>query len=204
MSEIADNPDSVETPVAKRVSTRKLWILAAPVAAGLAMLVALWGLNSFQAGSNRPKSVQKSAADSAPPQIPAHERAALEEQLKRNPDHPPILMRLAEMEREAGRPAGAIPYLRKILDKDSTNLDARLELSRVLYETNDVDGAVKEIQKLLADHPGQVDALYNLGAIYANQNRMDLARQAWAKAVASDPQSESGKRAKDGLAQLSR
>jgi len=181
---------------------RRIWIFAAPCAIGASVLLALWGLNSFQAGANRPKVVKAGEAEAKP--IPAHERAMLEEQLKSNPDHPPILMRLAEMEREEGRPQGAIPYLRKILDHDATNLDARLELSRALYETKDVDGAVKETQRLLTDHPGQVDALYNLGAIYANQNRVDLAKRYWTQAVASDPNSDSGRRAKDGLAQLGR
>ena len=94
--------------------------------------------------------------------------------------------------------------LEKILDRDPANLDARLELGRALYDSGDTDRALKETQRLLADHPGRVDGLYNPGAIYANLNRADLARQYWNQAVVSDPNSDSGKRAKDALVQLAK
>jgi tetratricopeptide (TPR) repeat protein len=184
--------------------TRKAWMIAAPVLLGVAILLSLRGLNSFHGGSRAAKTQSGSTSENAAPPNPAHERAALEEQLKNNPDHPPILFRLAEMEREAGRPQGAVPYLKKILEHDASNQDARLELGRALYDSGDTDGALKETQRLLADHPGQVDGLYNLGAIYANLNRADLARQYWSQAVAADPNSDSGKRAKDALAQLAK
>ncbi len=184
------------------VEKKKLLIIAIPVVIGGATILILNGLNAHRSAASKPAS--KSAETQAAPENPAHERAALEEQLKRNPDHPPILLRLAEMEREAGRPSGAVPYLRKVLEHDPTSLDARLELGRALYEANDADGALKETQRLLADHPNQVDGLYNLGAIYANQNRLDLARQYWTQAASVDPKSDSGQRARDGLAQLSK
>lgn len=186
------------------LGSRKVWIAVAPVAIGVAILLSLKGRNSFQSGSRAAKSQSDAGSENAAPPNPAHERAALEEQLQKNPDHAPILFRLAEMEREAGRPSGATPYLRKILEHDPTNLDARLELGRALYDSGDIDGALKETQRLLADHPGQVDGLYNLGAIYANLSRADLARQYWSQAVAADPNSDSGKRAKDALVQLAK
>ncbi len=158
-------------------------------------------LNKMMSPSGGKSSVASTETQSAVPQNPAHERA-LEEELKKKPGHPPILLRLAELERDAGRPAGAVPYLRQILEQDPKNEDARLELGRMLYDAGDVEGALKETQQLLADHPNQVDGLYNLGAIYANQNRLDLAREYWSKAVVTAPLSDSGRRAKDSLAKL--
>jgi tetratricopeptide (TPR) repeat protein len=184
------------------VDKKRVLIIAVPMAIGVATILILNGLNSGSSKRANESATKTTESQTAPPN-PAHERAALEEQLKKNPDHAPILLRLAELEREAGNIAGAIPYLRQVLDKDPKNLDARLELGRALYETNDIAGALKETQRLLADHHGQVDGLYNLGAIYANQNKPDLARQYWMQAVKQDPQSDSGKRAKDGLAKLS-
>jgi tetratricopeptide (TPR) repeat protein len=157
----------------------------------------LFVLNKLMSPSRSTPASVPAATQPAVPPNPAHERAALEEELKRKPGHPPILLRLAEMEREAGKPSGAVPYLRQILDQDSKNEEARLELGRTLYDSGDIEGALKETKQLLADHPNQVDGLYNLGAIYANQNRFDLAREYWSKAVASDPLSDSGSRAKD-------
>jgi tetratricopeptide (TPR) repeat protein len=178
------------------IDKRKVLIAAVPLAIGLATLLFLTRIG------HRPEPAREAPASA--PQNPAHERAALEEELKRKPDHAPILLRLAELEREAGRTAGAVPYLRKVLEQDSKNEEARLELGRALYETGDVDGAIRETKQLLADHPNQVDGLYNLGAIYANLNRADLAREFWSKAVAAAPQTDSGRRAKDSLAQLAK
>lgn len=185
-----------------KMDKKRILTVAVPVAIGLALILILNGLNSHRSAPSSQSSAKTSEPKPTAPENPAHERAALEEQLKRNPGHAPILLRLAEMEREAGRPAGAVPHLRKILEHDPANLDARLELGRALYEADDLAGALRETQRLLADHPGQVDGLYNLGAIYANQNRADLARQYWSQAVTAAPQSDSGRRAKEGLEKL--
>ena len=163
--------------------------------------VTLLVLNKMMSPRSEP-SPAKTETQSAVPPNPAHERAALEEELKKKPGHPPILLRLAELERDEGRPAGAVPYLRQILEQDSKNEDARLELGRALYDVGDIEGALKETKQLLADHPDQVDGLYNLGAIYANQNRLDLAREYWSKAVVTAPASDSGARARESLTKL--
>ena len=181
--------------------SRKIWTAVIPLAVGALILAALWGINSYRNNGGAKKEASASAG-TAVPQNPAHEKAALEEQLKRNPDHPPILMRLAELEQEAGHPAGAVPYLRRILEKDPKNADARLELGRTLYESGDAEAALAETTRLIADHPGNVDGLYNLGALQANRNQFEQAKQAWTKAVALDPKSDSGRKAQEGLAKL--
>jgi len=182
------------------IKKKRVLMLAVPAAVGLTTLLLLGGLLSHTSKSSASTPVEKT--QSPTPQNPAHERAALEEQLKKNPGHPPILLRMAELESEAGRPAGAVSYLKEALEHDTKNEDARLELGRTLYDTGDVDGAIRETKQLLADHPNQVDGLYNLGAIYANLNRTDLARQYWLQAVAAAPQSDSGRRAKQSLEML--
>jgi tetratricopeptide (TPR) repeat protein len=187
--------------MAMKFVSRKFWVGVAPLAVGVLLLAGLWRINSYRSGSSAKSDTSTATAETVP-QNAAHERASLEEQLKRNPDHAPILMRLAEIERDAGNQAGAIANLRKVLKKDPKNADARLELGRSLYDSGDIDGALKETRQLVADHPDNVDGLYNLGAIYANQNQFDLARQFWNKAVSVAPQSDSGRRAQDGLTKL--
>ncbi len=182
------------------MSTMKKKILLAliPLAVGGGIFAILGGLNSFR---TKPAPVATAAPGSAPAN-PAHERASLEEQLKKNPGHPPILLRLAEMESADGHPVEAQKLLRQALEKDSANLDARLELSKSLYETGKISEAIVETKRLLADHPDQVDGLYNLGAIYANEGNLQLARQLWSQAVKADPTSESGKKASEGLSKI--
>ena len=127
---------------------------------------------------------------------------ALEQELAKKPGHPPILIRMAQISGELGKASDAISYLQQLLKADPGNVDGRLELSRLLYETNDVQGSLRETLKILETNPKQVDALYNLGAIYANLNNAALARTYWSRAVSSDPNSDSGKRAREGLERL--
>ena len=119
------------------------------------------------------------------------------------PGHPPILFRMAQIDRENGKNAEAINLLKKILQQEPDNAEAHLELGRTLYETGDVAGAIEQTKQILKKNPKHADALYNLGAMYANSNNIPLARDYWTKAAASDPGSESGKNAQKGLQQLS-
>ena len=181
----------------------KLWTAVIPLAAGAGVYFLLGNLDS--AHSNSSSAAVKAVNTNAPaPQDPTHEKAALEEELKKKPDHAPILLRLAELARDAGQPKQAAEYLKRAVATDAKNVDARLELSRTLYEINDVDGALAETKRLLVDHPNQIDALYNIGAIYANLGKTDLARKYWTQAVATDPNSESGRKSADALSKITR
>jgi cytochrome c-type biogenesis protein CcmH/NrfG len=182
-----------------KIERRKIWITVLPLAVGALILASLWKISSPH--KDAPAAATATNTPIAP-ENPVHEKASLEEQLKKNPGHPPILMRLAELERDAGKPAGAVPYLKKILEQDPKHEEARLELGRALYDTGDSDGALRETKQLIADHPANVDGLYNLGAIYANQNQFGLAREVWSKAVALGSQSDSGRKAQDGLSKI--
>ena len=93
-----------------------------------------------------------------------HELKALGEQLKRKPGHAPVLFRMAELERAAGRHAEAAAHLREIL-KAEPGKGSPLELGRALFEAGDVQAALAETASSLTGSRRNVDALYNLGAI---------------------------------------
>jgi tetratricopeptide (TPR) repeat protein len=90
--------------------------------------------------------------------------------------------------------------LREVLKSEPTNADAHLELGRVLYEKGDRAGGTAETERALAINPKHVDALYNLGAIYANAGDLERARSYWISAMNADPESDSGKQARQSLA----
>ncbi|MEW5976798.1 MAG: tetratricopeptide repeat protein [Acidobacteriota bacterium] len=138
----------------------------------------------------------------APTMSAGDEMNELQHQLRRKPDHTPVLLRMAEIAREKGRPSEAVKYLREALQHDPDNGAARVELGRALYEAGDTAGALLETRELLKREPENVDALYNMGAILGNLNRDDEARQYWEKAIALAPASESGGRAKNSLERL--
>lgn len=183
-----------------KINARKVATIAVPLAIGGGIL-AFFGTLSGPRPASAPATATGSVGTVAP-QDPVHEQASLEQQLKQNPGHTPILLRLAELARDQGKPAEGIDYLRQALETEPANADARLELGRALYEAGDIDGAIKETKQLVEDHPENVDGLYNLGAIYANRNQPDLARDYWTKAVAADALSDSGLKAKNGLQQI--
>lgn len=144
------------------------------------------------------------ASSSNPNADRAHEFKALEQELAKKPEHPPILLRMAQISSELGKPADAIAYLQRLVKADPGNVDGSLELARLLYESHDVQGALSQTKKILEANPKQVDALYNAGAIYANLNDFAQARIYWNSAVASDGASDSGKRARESLGKIPR
>jgi cytochrome c-type biogenesis protein CcmH/NrfG len=131
-----------------------------------------------------------------------HELKMLGSELEKKPGHTPVLMRMAQIERTQGKLEDAEGRLREVVKNEPSNPDALLELGRLLYEKGDVTGAIAETQKALDANPRHVDALYNLGAIYANTGDPIRARSYWTKAVEAAPETDSGKKAREGLARI--
>jgi Flp pilus assembly protein TadD len=131
-----------------------------------------------------------------------HELKALEDSLKKNPGHVPILVRMAQIHMDLGDKDQAVRRLREAVEAEPKNPQARLELGRALFESGDVHGAIRETNSLLEMDPYDIDGLYNLGAIYANLGQDDRAREYWTKAVSVDPDSESAQRPMNALKQL--
>ena len=128
-----------------------------------------------------------------------HELKTLQSDLEKNPDHVPILLRMAQVSRDIGKLNDSVRYLRDAVKQDPKSKEALLELGRALYETGDVDGSIRETKRLTEIDPSNVDALYNLGAIYGNLSQDEHAREYWEKAASLGPDTESGRRAKENL-----
>ena len=188
-------------------------LLSQGLAIGVALTFSGLGVYSFlRNGSSASQSTQATSraalsAESVPATKNTHAKLAeletLQQQLKKKPNHTPVLLRMAQVAREMGKPEEAAQHLRQALQQEPTNREARLELGRALYETGDIGGAIDATQEILKNNPGDVDALYNLGAIYGNMKQDDSARKYWLQAVAVAPASPSGQLAKQALTQLS-
>jgi TolA-binding protein len=182
-------------------STKTLTILGL-----LSALVAAPGLfylgKSIVANGRVPKRLIVAAPGEAAPDNKQHEAIFLAEALKKKPDHTPVLMRMAQLSAESGKPTEAARNLREVIQREPANADARLELGKTLFETGDIQGAIEQTKAILDRQPDHADALYNLGAIYGNLGKSDLARQYWGQLIAKNPQTESAQRAKRMLGQL--
>jgi Flp pilus assembly protein TadD len=148
------------------------------------------------------RALTATAHSQAIPGTSGHDLKVLEGALIKKPGHTPVLMNLAKLEEEKGRFDDAAKHLKEIVDQESGNLEAKLELGRVLFQRGDVQGALDQTQAILKVQPGNPDALYNMGAIYGNLGNATLAREYWGRLIALAPQSESGKRAQRMLPQL--
>jgi tetratricopeptide (TPR) repeat protein len=181
----------------------KAGILAAT---GGTLFLALW--LDFKPAPRAPSGAAKPASSkSAPAPQPTkpgdpHEAKMLEQALQKKPGHGPVLMRLAKLASEAGKPAEALKHLEQLVKAEPDNAEARLELGKILFETGDVSGALEQTSQILKTHPNHPDALYNLGAIYGNLGNTGLALQNWEKLISTSPDSESGARARQMIAQL--
>jgi len=170
----------------------------------VSILVALVAGAGMWVALNRKVPPDKSPAASTPaaPPNPAHEKASLEEQLKKKPGHAPVLLRLAQIDLEQNQPAEARRRLEELLKAEPTNVEALLELGRACYAAEDLPCAIAETGKILEQDPKHPDALYNLGAILANQGQAAKAREYWTRAVQAAPDSDSGRKAAAALKQL--
>lgn len=172
----------------------------------LGALIAVIGVFAFLALRVTPGVAPPAAAIKEPPrpvvETPEHELKALAVELQKKPGHVPVLIRMAQLERDKGKIDDAVSHLRDAVNSEPANVDARLELGRALFDKGDVGGAIAETEKIVASDPRQVDALYNLGAIYANLGNAERARSYWKKAVESGANADSGKKAQQGLSKL--
>jgi Flp pilus assembly protein TadD len=138
----------------------------------------------------------------APAWNPTHEKAFLTEQLGRDSNHTPIVLRQAQIERAQGDLAGARRHLEEAVAADGAQVDLRLELGLVCSEMGDVAAAEEQNREVLHLKPGQPDALYNLGAIAANRGETLEARQYWMSAAASGRTSDAAVKALEGIQRL--
>ena len=176
------------------------------VAAAILLLVGFAPKRHADQPANRPVEAHRALTTTANPQempgTSGHDLAVLERALTRKPGHIPVLMNLAKLEEGKGQFDEAAKHLKEIVGQESGNLEARLELGRVLFQRGDVQGALDQTQAILKVQPDNPDALYNMGAIYGNLGNATLAREYWGRLIALAPQSESGKRAQRMLPQL--
>jgi len=166
-------------------------LILTPLVTGLVVLV------RFE--KRRQPATTVNSAPKATPANTAHEMASLEVELKKNPTHPPILLRMAELKRDKGDLQEALQLLRKAAEADDSNIEAKLELGKALFEAGDSDGAIAATKSILDKDPQHVDALYNLGAIYGNIGAAPTAREYFQRAAAAGPTTESGRNAAAAL-----
>lgn len=77
--------------------------------------------------------------------------------------------------------------LRQVLDRDSSNVEARVRLGDVLYDTGNWSEAIIHYRAALRRDSSQVNALVDLGVCYYNLSQSDEAERHFLLALQRDP-----------------
>ena len=127
-----------------------------------------------------PARVNLAIAQLYVPDIPAA-KAAAEEALKAAPDAPQPNYILALIARSEGRAEEALPYVRKVLEKDPKDLGANVTLGQVYLQTRQFEEAAQAFRTALAAEPYNVSAAYNLGVALTRAGKREEGQEAMAR-----------------------
>jgi Tfp pilus assembly protein PilF len=111
------------------------------------------------------------------PDIPSAKQAA-EDALKAAPGAPQPNYLLALVARSEGRAEDALPYVRKVLEKDPRDLGANVTLGQVYLQTRQFAEAAAAFRVALAAEPYNVSAAYNLGVALTRAGRREEGQEA--------------------------
>jgi Flp pilus assembly protein TadD len=114
------------------------------------------------------------------PDIPAAKQAA-EEALAAAPDAPQPNYVLALIARSEGRAEEALPYVRKVLEKDPRDLGANVTLGQVYLQTRQFEEAASAFRRALDAEPYNVSAAYNLGVSLTRAGKREEGQEAMAR-----------------------
>jgi len=157
---------------------------------------------SLRAGEDRLDPVQTAAQSPVISRKDSAHQEMLTQALRKKPDHVPVLLELAHLEAQSGNIRKSSEYLTEVLHYEPQNTDAKLNLGKQMFEMGQIDDAIRLNQEILEIQPVHPDALYNLGAIYGNLGNRERALFFWNQLVDSNPNSESGARAREMMARM--
>lgn len=166
-----------------------------------------WILGSQQTG---PAQVATTAApaeasaapgrSTAPPPLDVQRAADLEKTAKAQPASAAVRVELGNVYFDAERFDLAIPWYEAAVKLDPKNVDASTDLGVCYYYAGQIDRALTQLDHSLSIDARHAKTLLNQGIVRAF-GKQDLtgAAAAWEKVVAIAPDSEEGRRAKQGL-----
>jgi len=128
--------------------------------------------------------------------------ADLKEAVDKNPSDTLAMRNYADFLSASHKMNEAIPYYEKILAVNPKRADIYFSLALIYYNKQDFLKCEEANNKVLSFEPKNQMALYNLGAIAATQGKKDKAKEFWNMVMNINPESETGKLAKESLAKL--
>lgn len=166
-----------------------------------------WIVGTQQAAPAAPAAPPTTAAAAAPASAPAAappfdaaRATELEREAGSRPADAAVRMQLGNMYFDAERYDQAIPWYEASLKLDPKNVNLSTDLGVAYYYTNQTDRALTQLDHSLTLDPKHLKTLLNQGIVLAF-GKQDLAgaQKSWERVVEIAPDSEEGRRAKQGL-----
>ncbi len=167
-------------------------------------LIVGWIIGSQQGAVRAPDPAAAPAAASAPANggapFDASRAAQLEQQAAADPRNASVRIALANLYFDAQRFDQAATWYEAALAIDPTDVNASTDLAVAYYQLQQPDKALAQIDHSLEVDPRHLKTLLNQGIIRAF-GKQDLAgaAQSWQRVVDIAPDSEEGRRARQGL-----
>lgn len=156
------------------------WGILATVA--LALAVGSWVLQ--RVSQERPAVGQQQA------QLSREQRARLEalrEQLARDSSNLVAVLELANLYYDLGRFRESVPLYRRYLDADPGQAEVRIDYAYALFASGEQEAGIAELRRVLERFPDHPIALFNLGVLFAQQGKLEQARQSFEELIRLHP-----------------
>ena len=136
----------------------------------------------------------------APPPLDESRASALKTTAQQNPSDAPTRVQLGNMYFDAGRFPEAAQWYEAALKIQPKDANVSTDLGISYYYMNDADRALAQFERSLAIDPAHGKTLLNIGIVRAF-GKQDLkgAAEAWEKVIATAPNSEEARAAKQAL-----
>ena len=166
-------------------------------------IIATQSLTDRREAPAEPTAAAAPAASAATPEsrpIDAARAGRLEQQANAEPANAAVRIELANLYFDAERFDQAIPWYEAAVKMDPKDANASTDLGVAYYYTNQIDRALAQLDRSLEVDPKHLKTLLNQGIILAFGKR-DLAGagRSWQRVVEIAPDSEEGRRARQGL-----
>jgi len=126
----------------------------------------------------------------------------LKSAVEANPEDTLALREYADFLTASHKMDEAITYYEKILKVNSRRTDIYFSLALILFNKKEFVKCEEANNKVLSYDPTNQMALYNIGAIAATQGDVAKAKDLWNQVIQINPESETGKLAKQSLEKL--
>jgi tetratricopeptide (TPR) repeat protein len=141
-----------------------------------------------------------SPTGNTPPPLDAARAAELERQANAAPANAAVRADLANLYFDAERFDLAIPWYEAAYKLDPKNVSVSTDLAVAYYYTEQIDRALAQLERSLTVDPKHLKTLLNQGIIRAfGKKDLPGAAESWQRVVEIAPDSEEGRRAKQGL-----